>query len=374
MKESKDMAIKPRILVTSAVGHVGRETVLQLLKADYPVRAFVRRVDTRSMELERAGAEIFAGDLYDIRDLRRALADVQRALHCPPFSPNNLHDSVLFAIAAEEAKLDVVVRLGAWNVHESHPSIHQRSHWMAGQIYRWIPSVDTIALVPGFFAFPYFMGIKAIVHFGQLMLPLGEGLNAPPSNEDIARVAVAVLENPASHIGRIYRPTGPQLLSPSDIAGVMSHTLERPVSYKNTSFRMFQKAAQAQGFPLSQIAHIRHYAEEVRNGVYGEAAPTNHVEAVTGAAPESFETTARRYLSNPDCVYPGLAAGSRASAIAFLARMMMSRPVNLDAWEQDRGYPMIANAERADESAAWQHGVDNFDVIATIDSTARISA
>lgn len=368
------MTVKPRILVTSAAGHVGRETVRQLLQAGYPVRAFVHRIDARSMALEKAGAEIFAGNLYDIRDLRQALTDVQRALHCPPFSPNTLHDSILFAIAAEEAKLEVVVRMGAWNTHETHPSIHQRSHWMAGRIYHWMPSVDTVDLVPGFFAFPYFLGIKAIVHFGQLMMPLGEGLNAPPSNEDIARVAAAILANPSSHTGRMYRPTGPQLLSPGEIADVMGRILGRTVTYKSTSFRMFQKAAQAQGFPLSQIAQIRHYAEEVRHGVYGEAAPTNHVEAVTGTAPESFETTARRYLDNPDCVYPGLEAGSRASAFAFLARMMISRPVDLDAWEQDRGYPLIANAERADESAAWRHRVDNFDVIATIDNTARLSA
>lgn len=83
-------------------------------------------------------------------------------------------------------------------------------------------------------------------------------------------------------------------------------------------------------------------------------APTEDVAAVTGRPPEDFETTARRYFANPELVYPGLAAGSRLSAVMFLIRMMMTRPRDLAAWEHDRGYPMIANPELAHENAAWR--------------------
>ena len=204
------------MLVTSAAGHVGRLTILQLLEKGFPVRAFVRQRDARSAELERAGAEIFVGNMYDYRDLRAAMTGVQRAFNCPPLSPNAINDAVLFAIAAEEAKLEVVALMGAWNIHAAHPSIHQRGLWMAQQIYDLMPSVDVVRLVPGFFAFDYLLGLPAVVHFGQMMLPLGDGLNAPPSNEDIARVACGVLANPGPHIGRTYRPTGPRLLSPSE--------------------------------------------------------------------------------------------------------------------------------------------------------------
>ena len=61
-----------------------------------------------------------------------------------------------------------------------------------------------------------------IAQLGLMPLPLGDGLNAPPSNEDIARVAAAMLADPAPHIGKSYRPTGPELLSPKDIAGIMA--------------------------------------------------------------------------------------------------------------------------------------------------------
>lgn len=345
---------KPRILVTSAAGHIGRPTVLLLRQKGFPVRAFVRRRDARSAELEAAGAEVFVGDLHDFRDLTRALTDIQRALHCPPFSPNVLYDASLFAVAAEEAKLECVTLMGAWNPHAVHPSIHQRGHWIAQQLYRWMPSVDVVHLTPGFFAFDYFLGLPAVVHFGQLMLPLGDGQNAPPSNEDIARVAAGTLADPGPHIGRVYRPTGPALLSPAEIADIMGHVLNRKVTYKDASFRMFQKAAIAQGYPLEQIAHVRYYADEVRNGAYAMGAPTDDVETVTGSPPEDFETTARRYFANPALVYPGLAAGSRLSAVMFLIRMMMTRPRDLAAWEHDRGYPLIANPELAHENEAWR--------------------
>ena len=82
------MSIKPKILVTSAAGHTGAPAVHQLLEKGFPVRAFVRRRDARSDALEARGAEIFVGDLFDYRDLRKAMVGVQRAYYCPPFDPN----------------------------------------------------------------------------------------------------------------------------------------------------------------------------------------------------------------------------------------------------------------------------------------------
>ncbi len=237
------MSLKPKILVTSAAGHVGMAACIELLRTGHSVRAFVRSRDARAAALEKAGAELFIGDLRDYRDLELALKGVQRAFHNPPFSPNTIYDSTIFAVAAEEAKLEMVTLMGAWNLTPSHPSIHQRGHWIAHNIYRWMPSVDVVHLAPGLFAFPYFLGLPAVVHFGQLMAPFGNGKNAPPSNEDIASVAAHTLVNPAPHIGRSYRPTGPELLSPDDVAAVFAKILDRNVRYKDVPFQNFHKAA-----------------------------------------------------------------------------------------------------------------------------------
>ena len=79
---------KPKILVTSAAGRTGFATVFELLDKGYPVRAFVRSRDARAQALEKAGAELVFGDLFDFEDLRAALVGVQRAYYCPPLGAN----------------------------------------------------------------------------------------------------------------------------------------------------------------------------------------------------------------------------------------------------------------------------------------------
>lgn len=347
------MKTKPKILVTSAAGRTGSAAVFQLLEKGFPVRAFVRQRDARAEALERAGAELAFGDLFDFRDLRQALVGVQRAYHCPPFAPNLLEGAMAFALAAEEAKLEVVTLMSGWNDHAAHPAVVTRQHWIAKQLYRWMPSVDVVHLNPGIFAFMYLLGLPAVVHFGRLMGPFGEGRNAPPSNEDIARVAVGTLINPAPHIGKSYRPTGPELLSPYDIAAVLGKILDRKVTYQDVSFHMFAKASKALGYSEFEISHLRYFSEEIRRGAYEIGAPTNHVELVTGHKPESFEQTARRYLQNPSLIDPRLTIGNKLDAMSFLMRMMFSRVPDFDQWERNRGHQKLKSPLLAQDSKDW---------------------
>jgi len=344
---------KPKILVTSAAGHTGMPVVMQLLKYGFPVRAFVHREDLRSIALKNAGAEIIVGDLFDMRDLRKAMHNVQRAYHCPPFANNLLHNATLFAVAAEEARLEVVTLLSSWNPHPVHPSIVTREHWLANQIYQWMPSVDVIHVNPGLFAFTYMLGLPAIKHFGMFVAPFGEGRNAPPASEDVARVVSAVLMDPVDHIGKNYRPTGPELLSPRDIADIYSRVLTRKVSYQDVPFKMFTKAALAQGFPLMEISQVRYYADELKNSAFEIGAPTDHVEQITGQKPELFEDTARRYFQNPSLIHPRLKAGSKLEAIAFMFRMLLIRAPNLDEWEIRHGHPLLKQPVYAQDSDEW---------------------
>lgn len=344
---------KPKILVTSASGHTGSLVVKELLERGYPVRAFVRRRDSRSERLRKAGAEIIVGNLFDMRDLRRALVGIQRAYYCPPFALNALYGSMLFALAAEEAKLEAVVLLTAWNPHSNHPAIHQREHWITNNIYQWMPNIDVVYVNPGMFAFTYFFGLPLVAHFGKLMLPFGDGLNAPPSNEDIAAVVTGVLERPELHINKNYRPTGPELLSGNDVAQVFGRILDRKVSYQDVATQIFIKAAKTQGLSNFEMAHIRHYAQEIRGGAYAVGAPTDHVELVTGKPPEDFEITARRYIQNPELVFPGFKIGSALEAAWLLLRTILARVPDLDAWESERGYPLLEDSVLAHESEEW---------------------
>ena len=209
---------KPKILVTGATGKTGVPTTLGLLAKGFPVRALVRKADFRAERLRDGGAEIVVGSLESYGDLERAMKGVARAYFCPPLEPGTLRRASLFAAAACEAKLEAVVQLSQWVADAVHPALHAREKWLTNRVLSWMPDVGVITVQPGWFADNYFAVIGQAAQFGLLGLPLGQGLNAPPSNEDIARVIVACLANPAPHVGKAYRPTGPRLLSPPEIA------------------------------------------------------------------------------------------------------------------------------------------------------------
>src|SRR5712664_4968916 len=72
-------------------------------------------------------------------------------------------------------------------------------------------------------------------------LPYGSGLNAPPSNEDMARVVAEILARPEGRAGKTYRPTGPKLLSPQEIGAILGKVLGRKVTYRDTPVRVVSK-------------------------------------------------------------------------------------------------------------------------------------
>lgn len=344
---------KLKILVTSAAGRTGSEAVRLLLGMGHDVRAFVRTNDARAAALKKMGAEIFVGNQFDFRDLQAALKDVQRAYHCPPFAQNLLHNVMMFCLAADEAKLEAMVLLSGWNPHETHPSALSREHWIANNVARWMPGVKLIHVNPGIFAFTYLLTLPITAKLGILPLPYGSGRNAPVSARDIARVVAGVLNDPAPHIGKSYRPTGPELLTPDQIASVIGDVVGRKVTYRNIPFKMMAKAAKAQGFPDFDSTNLRYYSQELAEDAFAIGGATDHVELVTGDPAESFNKTVRRYNENPELIAPGMSHVSTFGALRFMAKMMLTSAPNLDAFERQRGLPVIVNPQLAHENSKW---------------------
>ena len=209
----------------------------------------------------------------------------------------------------------------------------------------------------------YLLGLPAIVHFGMLVGPWGDGLNAPPSSEDIGSVAAGVLAQPFPHIGKCYRPTGPKLISPHDMADILTDVVGRKVKYQDASLKMFLKAATAQGVSAFEIGHIGFYFEEIRGGTYAVGAPTDHVQEICGRPPESFEMIARRYIAQPDLIYPGLRAGTKLEALAFMVKMMLTRAPDLDRWARERGNPMLEKPVLAHDSREWREAAEKKELL-----------
>lgn len=348
------MSTSPKILVTSATGHIGQHAVRLLVECGYQVRAFVRRDDWRSRALAEIGAEVFIGNLYDFRDLSDAMMGVQRVFHIPPFAPHLLHNTMLTCLAAQEAGVEAMVLLSGWNPNPSHPSLLTREHWIANNVARWMPNVDVIHLTPGIFAFTYLLTISVTRRLGVLPLPFGEGLNAPVSERDIARSGVALLKEPKKYAGTTWRPTGPQLLSSADVAEVLSDVLGRTIKYQPISFRMFTKAARAMGAAEFDMHNLRHYAEEIEQGAFAIGAPTNHVAQLTGSPAESFRETAAYYAADVRRLAPNLRELSTLGALLFMVKMLLTPAPDFMAFEAAEGSTRIADPKPGHKNAEWQ--------------------
>jgi NAD(P)H dehydrogenase (quinone) len=346
---------KPRILVTGATGKTGSVVVTELLQAGYPVRAMVRREDGRSTRLRALGAEITVAEMSDVERIADALSDVQRAYYCPPFDPYMIQGAAGFAVAAREARLEHIVSLTQWLASPSHPSLMTRQHWLADRLFSVMPGVAHTLLNPGFFADAYLPTIGFAAHFGVFPWIYGNSRNAPPSNEDIARVAVAALMNPARHGGKSYRPTGPELLGADDMARAIGRALGRSVRAVPTPTWLFLKTARRAGYPIGLLSNLRYYIDDHRRGAFEVGAPTTDVLDVTGRPAEEFESIARRYSALPG---NRRTLGNWLRAFAQFLMAPFGPGYNLDRYDRELRRPFPSKPQFAPESEVWrrEHG------------------
>lgn len=345
------LTTKPRILVTAAAGKTGREVTNQLLKKGYRVNAFVHRNDDRAAALARAGADVIVGNFVEPDDLRRGMQGVQRAYFCAPWKPEQLHGAMNFAVSAVDAGLEVVVAITQWLAQPQHPSVATRQSYLTDRVFAWMPGVDVITINTGWFAENYMAVLGTIAQLGIFPFPLGNGRTAPVSNEDIARVVVASLTNPAPHIGKYYRPTGPELLDPRQLAAVFAKVLKRPVKYQPLSDRMFLKALKVMGMEPHMMSQLGHYVEEYRRGAFEAGAPNDVVLEVGGAEPEDFETITRRYVaSNPMARW---SFANKLRAVGEFLKILFARTPDLEAYERSQNHPLLREPKYGLDFAPW---------------------
>jgi NAD(P)H dehydrogenase (quinone) len=356
--------IKPRILVTGATGRTGGAVVTELLAKGWPVRAVVRVRDARSDRLQRRGAEIVVVDIFDPDQLMDALRGVQRAYYCPPYHPFVIQSASAFAAAARETGLEQIVGLSQWLAGPNHPALMSRQLWLIDRIFAALPSIGHTVINPGFFAdSPYMEMMPFAAHLGVFPLPVaGESRNAPPSVDDIARVAVAALLDPARHAGKSYRPTGPKLLSVTEMTAIIGHVVGHKVRHVTTPLWMFYKAAKAQGLEPILLSGLRHYFQDHDRGAFAVGAPNNTIRELTGKDGEDFETIARRYAVFPESRQT---FGARLAAFARFMAVPMLPGFNPAIYDRAQEQPVPPTPHLALDDADWMasHGAEGSVVV-----------
>ena len=348
----------PKILVTGATGKTGGQVAAQLLASGYPVRAYVRRENQRSARLKAAGAEIAIGDLADPQALLDAMRGVQRGFFLPPIDPYMIQSASAFAVTAREARLESMVVLSQWLASPAHPALATRQHWLADRLFAMLPDTALTIVNPGFFAdLPYMILLKYAAHMGVLPFPArGSSRNAPPSVDDIARVAVGALIDPVKHAGKSYRPTGPDMLSVTEMAQIMGKVLGRSVRHVQLPLWMFYKAARMDGIDRFLLSQLAAYMQDHDRGAFEMGGPTTHVLDVTGRSPESFEAITRRYSAQPQAQRT---AGNFIKTLAGFMSVPMRPGLSPDRFSRTLLTPQPTRPVLSADSDFWrrEHGI-----------------
>ena len=251
---SQNSRNKKLFLVTGATGDTGRPTVKLLRENGYSVRALARSEDQRAQDLRDLGAEVVIGDMLNLNDMRKALKGVTGAYFVFPLADGLVEASVVFAQAAKEEKLELIVNMSQ---KQSRPVAHSPAttkHWLTEQVFTW-SGVPTVHLRVTFFA-EWLLYIAHLIRQGRYATPFdAESRFAPIPASDIARVIVGTLEHPEKHAGAAYQIHGPVEYSHQEIADVLSKTLNKPIHFEQVTVQEFLKLLGMEGDKAKQ-AHF----------------------------------------------------------------------------------------------------------------------
>jgi uncharacterized protein YbjT (DUF2867 family) len=276
------------ILVTTA-GKVGSEAVRVLRQQDVPVRVLVRDPD-KARALADAGAEITAGDLAVSASIDEAMAGVTTVILISPGVPGQELNVVASAAragaghivkATSKASADSPVARRRWQAEiEAGLAASGLPHTLLrSNAYMQ----NALALAPA---------IAKTSSFGS---SAGQGRTGMVDARDVAAVAAAVAAAPASHAGKTYWLTGPELISNYDVAAVLSNLLGRTITYRQLTFDEDKDTMIRAGVP-EQVAQMN--AQAFSLTAKGDAEwVTDDVRSLLSRPARSFQQFAADYAT-----------------------------------------------------------------------------
>ena len=217
------------ILIVGATGLLGRATALPLLNQGHAVRVLLRD-RAKAADFQRAGAEVFIGDLTDTRSLELACKGADRVFACAhsllgrgryaSAQVDHVGHSAL-VVAARDAKVEHFVYTSLMGARESHPiDFFQTKHEIEAVVKS--SGMGYTILRPSAF-------MESHVHRfnGQMLLERGFtviiGPGTKPRNfvavRDVAPFAIQALSEDDLN-GRTLDIGGPDNLSNSDVAAM----------------------------------------------------------------------------------------------------------------------------------------------------------
>ncbi|WP_158550794.1 NmrA family NAD(P)-binding protein [Geodermatophilus sp. TF02-6] len=271
--------------MTGSSGNVGRWVGEELHAAGADVRCAVRPPSSGQLPEGTVGF-----DFTDERTWAAAFAGVRALFLVRPPAIGNVRRDLLPAVAAaREAGVEHVVFLSIQGADRLRVVPHATvERWLQGSGLGWTfvrPSFFTQNLST--------THAPDIRDRDEVVVPAGRGRTAFVDTRDVAAVAAAALLDPAAHRDQAWTPTGPEALTYTEVADVLTDVLGRPITYRDPGLPgWFRHARTVLGMPVGMAVVTAAIYTTARLGL--AAGLTDHVEQVTGRPPASVRTTAVR--------------------------------------------------------------------------------
>lgn len=280
------------IAVTGATGRLGGKCARILFEAGAPQRLIVRDPDRAP---DYPAVEVFQASFGDTTALAEALEGVDAVLMVSAHEgPQRMADHRSFLDAVARAQVPHLVYTSFLNAAPDAVFTLARDHYHTEQYAKDLGLTCTFLRDN-----TYADAIRAFVGPDDVIRgPAGDGAVSAVAREDVSAVAAAVLQDPASHAGRTYEMTGPQALTFTEIAGLVSRLSGRTVTYHDETLEEAYQSRQAfDPQPWQADAWVSTYTS-IATGVQARVSPD--IPDILGRPATTVEDLlARRYRRAP---------------------------------------------------------------------------
>ncbi|MDR7082152.1 uncharacterized protein YbjT (DUF2867 family) [Arthrobacter ginsengisoli] len=271
------MTLAPTLAITGSTGHLGGMVARQLADAGSPQRLLVRDL-SRAPELDLAVPAVVT--YADPVLAKAALAGVQTLFMVSAAeAEDRLQQHYAFVDAAAAAGVRHIVYTSFFGAAADSTFTLGRDHFATEEHIR-ASGMDFTFLRDNFYLdfLPLLAGEDGVIRG-----PAGDGVMAAVARADVARSAVAVLRDPALHIGRSYNLTGPDDISLATAAELLTAGTGRTITFHNETLEEAYASRASYGAPPWQVdAWVSTYTAIAAGELAG---PTSAVHELTGREP-----------------------------------------------------------------------------------------
>jgi uncharacterized protein YbjT (DUF2867 family) len=283
------------ILVTGATGTVGGEVVKQLSSTGQKVRASVRSATRATSNDKLKDVELVEMDYNKPETLVTAFKGADKLFLLTPASPKAAELAANLVKEAKKNGIKHIVKQSVMGADSELDVAHLRLHRQAEKMieesgipFTFLRPNDFMQNFVNFYS-------PTIKSNNALYLPAEDAKVSFVDVRDIAATAVKTLTDDGNgrHIGKAYTITGPEALSYSRAAEILSNVTGKKISYVNVSDEDTRVGLKAMGWDDWLIDTTLQLFDLYRKGYTSRV--SSEVEEILGRKPISFTQFAKDY-------------------------------------------------------------------------------